>query len=169
MPTYKQKNRRGGIKWGYMFSLPGSSRTDRRRISKSGFATKREAEQAAARRRIEELQKLQMAEHGNQSAEIPKTLGTLLEEFFAQHVDSELAPKTAERYHDQSAYLDPALLDPPLADISPLHLSREWKRLLESGGHDRRTKASRPFLRRRFKTSQVSFLVHSSMRSSGDW
>jgi hypothetical protein len=32
------------------------------------------------------------------------------------------------------AYLDPGLLKSPLPDITPLHLSREWTRLLESGG-----------------------------------
>ena len=31
-----------------------------------------------------------------------------------------------------------------IAEITPLHLSREWNRLLESGGHHRRTKAPRP-------------------------
>jgi len=31
-----------------------------------------------------------------------------------------------------------------LTDITPLHLSREWNRLLESGGHHRRTKEPRP-------------------------
>ncbi len=32
----------------------------------------------------------------------------------------------------------------PLAEITPRHLGREWKRLLESGGRHRRTKESRP-------------------------
>ena len=68
----------------------------------------------------------------------------LLVEFFAQHVDDNLAPKTAERYHEQAAYIDPGLLAMPLADITPLHLNREWKRLLACGGHHRRTKAPRP-------------------------
>lgn len=31
-----------------------------------------------------------------------------------------------------------------LAGITPLHLKREWNRLLKSGGHARRTKAPRP-------------------------
>ena len=128
-----------------MFSLPGSSRNDRRRISESGFATKREAENAEARRRIEELQKLELAKAGaGVAAKPPTTLTQLLNEFFVQHVDDNLAPKTAERYHEQTAYIDPGLLAMPLADITPLHLNREWKRLLASGGHHRRTKAPRP-------------------------
>ncbi len=49
-----------------------------------------------------------------------------------------------ERYREQAACLDPALLSMPLAEITPLHLSREWGRLLHSGGHTRRNKTPRP-------------------------
>lgn len=49
-----------------------------------------------------------------------------------------------ERYREQSAYLSPPLLAMPLRDITALHLSREWSRLLENGGHHRKTKESRP-------------------------
>ena len=62
---------------------------------------------------------------------LPQTLAMLLEEFFRQHVDQKLAPKTVERYHEQAACLDRDLLNMPIAEIMPLHLSREWNRLLE--------------------------------------
>jgi integrase len=128
-----------------MFSLPGSSRNDRRRISESGFATKREAEDAETRRRIAELQKLELVKAGaGVAAKPPTTLTQLLKEFFTQHVDEKLAPKTIERYHEQAAYLDPELLRMPIAEITPLHLTREWNRLLKRGGHHRRTKQPRP-------------------------
>ena len=66
-----------------MFSLPGSTRNDRRRISESGFATKREAEDAEARRRIEEQQKLELAKAGaGVAAKPPTTLTQLLTEFW---------------------------------------------------------------------------------------
>lgn len=145
MPVYKTKNRAGKVVWGFMFSLPGASRKDRRRISKSGFATKREAEDTEARQRVDEHLKLELAKVGSGvAAQPPTTLGMLLEEFFTQHVDEKLAPKTVERYHEQAAYIDPDLLNMPLGEIKPLHLSREWKRLLESGGHHRRTNEPRP-------------------------
>src|ERR1022692_1868399 len=145
MPVYKRTSRSGAVGWGYMFSLPGSSRTDRRRISESGFSSKREAGDAEALRRTEELQKLELEKAGSGvAAAPPKTLAMLLVEFFAQHVDDNLAPKTAERYHDQASYIDPGLLAMPLADITPLHLDRELKRLLAGGGHHRRTKDPRP-------------------------
>lgn len=145
MPAYKRKYSSGKPSWYFMFSLPGSTREDRGRISESGFATKREAEDAEARRRTEELQKRDLEKAGaGIAARPPKTLSMLLEEFFAQHVDEKLAPKTAERYHEQAAYLDPELLKMLLGEITPLHLGREWQRLLKSGGHYRKTKAPRP-------------------------
>jgi len=111
----------------------------------AGFATKGEAADAEVARRIEEQQKRELSKTGAiVDAELPKTLANLLEEFFRQHVDEKLAPKTIERYHDQAAYLDPALLNMPLAEITPLHLNREWSRLLKSGGHSRKDKTPRP-------------------------
>jgi len=71
-----------------MFSLPGSTRQDRKRIFGPGFATKREAEDAEARHRTDELQKRTLEKPGaGIAARPPKTLSMLLEEFFAQHVD----------------------------------------------------------------------------------
>jgi integrase len=167
MPAYKQKTRRGAIKWGYMFSLSGSTRKDRRRVSQSGFSTKRDAEDAEARRRIGEQQKADAAKRGSAAQRIPTTLAVLMEEFFAQHVEGQLAPKTAERYHDQSAYLRPDLLMMPLREITPLHLSREWKRLLEAGGHDRRTKTARPLSK---KTVQnIAGVVSSAFKHAIKW
>jgi hypothetical protein len=111
MPAFKKKNRSGKIVWAYMFSPPGASRANRARISKSGFATKREAEDAEAQRRIDENQKQDLAKVGASVAgPLPKTLAMLIEEVFRQHVDQKLAPKTVERYHQQAASLSPELL-----------------------------------------------------------
>lgn len=145
MSVYKYKNRARKTLWGYQFSRPGSTREDRRRIFGSGFATKGEAADAEAGRRVEEHQKRELAKAGaNVNSEIPKTLSMLLKEFFRQHVDEKLAPKTIERYHEQAAYLDPELLNMPIGEITPLHFEREWNRLLKSGGHHRKTKHPRP-------------------------
>lgn len=167
MPAYKRKNRSGKTVWFYMFSLPGSSRQSRNRVSASGFATKNDATNAEAQRRIEEQQKFELAKRGNAVSQVPKTLAMLLEEFFAQHVDGKLAPKTVERYHEQAAYLDPALRAMPITEITPLHLSREWKRLLERGGHHRRTKKPRPLSK---KTVQnVAGVLSSAFKRAIKW
>jgi len=145
MPAYKYKNSSGKTLWGFQFSRPGSTREDRKRVSGRGYTTKGAAIDAEAERRVEEQQKLDMAKVGAcVVAEVPRTLGMLLTEFFAQHVDAHLAPKTVERYHEQAAYLDPELRTMPIAEITPLHLNREWNRLLKSGGHTRKDKTSRP-------------------------
>lgn len=41
-------------------------------------------------------------------------------------------------------YLNTGLLEMPLAEIKPLHLHREWERLLKCGGHTRKDKKPRP-------------------------
>jgi integrase len=167
MPAFKRKTLSGKMSWAFMFSLPGSTRKDRRRISESGFATKNEAMAAEARRRVEEQQRKELAKRGNDIAHVPKTLAMLLNEFFVQHVNQKLAPKTTERYHEQAKYLHPDLLEMPLTEIMPLHLSREWKRLLECGGHHRRTKEPRPLSA---KTVQnVAGVLSSAFKRAIKW
>jgi len=146
MPVYKRKYKSGDVVWSYLFSGPGATREDRRQCTASGFATKKEAQDAEAARRIEEQRKYDLERAGacTVAAELPKTLASLLEEFFRQHAEENLAPKTVERYREGVAYLSPELLAMPLSEIGPLHLNREWKRLLASGGHTRQTKAPRP-------------------------
>ena len=96
-----------------------------------------------------------------------KIVRELLAEFFSQHVEKKLAPKTIERYKEQSAYLDPALLAMPLAEIAPLHLSREWNRLLESGGHHRRTKTTRPLSAKTVRN--IAGVISSAFRRAEIW
>ena len=120
MSVHKYKNRGGKPLWAYQFSLPGSTRKDRKRVIQGGFATKAAAANAEAERRVEEQKKREIAASGAPVTEaVPKTLSALLEEFFRQHVDEKLAPKTIERYHEQAAYLDPALLQMQLTEITP--------------------------------------------------
>ncbi len=78
------------------------------------------------------------------AADVPKTLDGLLQEFFHQHAEEKLARKTVERYRELASYLDPDLKKLPLADITSLHLNREWTRLLKRGGHTRKKKTPRP-------------------------
>ena len=144
MPVHKRK-RGGKVDWYYKFDMPGSTRQERRMIREYGFATMKEAVDAEAKRRIEEQEKDERVEAGSPiAAPLPTTLAMLLKEFFEQHVDKKLAPKTRERYHEQAGMLDPVLLKMPLIDIKAMHLNREWNRLLESGGHHRKSKAPRP-------------------------
>ena len=146
MSVHKRKYRNGRIVWYYEFSAGGSSRESRERFTESGFATRKEATDAEAARR---LQVQREAEEARQ-ADVPPplTLGGLLKEFFAdQERKSEgmrIASKTLERYRELAAYLSPEMTALSLNEVTPPRLNREWARLLESGGHDRKTKRSRP-------------------------
>lgn len=144
MPVHKRK-RDGKISWYYKFDNAGSTRENRDIIRGFGYATKQEAIDAEASRRIDEQRKAELAKAGSGvAAAPPKTLAMLLDEFHHQHVEKKLAPKTAERYQEFAGCLDPVLKEMALPDITSLHLSREWNRLLESGGHHRKTKKARP-------------------------
>jgi len=141
MPVYKRQYRSGKVTWYYQFALPGSTRQKQNLVSESGFETKQKATAAEAARRTEEL--VRQAAAGGVAAPIPTTLAMLLAEFMKQHAEENLAPKTVERYREMSAYIAPELLAMNMTNITPLHLSREWARLLKCGGHTRKTKAPR--------------------------
>jgi len=144
MPVHKRK-RNGKIDWYYKFNAAGSTRGGRTIIRGFGFATRQVAIDSEAARRIEEQKKQELAKAGaGVDAVVPKTLAMLLDEFFSQHVHENLAPKTIERYLDQSKYLSPELLAMTVAEITLLHLNRERARLLKSGGHTRKSKSPRP-------------------------
>ena len=126
--------------WRYQFTL-GATRKDQKLIQQMGFATKQEAMAAEAARRAEE--QTRRAATGGVAAALPTTLAMLLAEFMKQYAEDNLAPKTIERYEEMAEYLSPELLGMTIGEITPLHLSREWARLLKSGGHTRKTKAPR--------------------------
>src|SRR6266850_2011868 len=144
MPVHKRRNTSGKIVWFYKFQPPGASRNVLP-IREFGFATKQAAVDAEVIRRTEEQKKYEMAKAGAAgiAAPMPTTLSMLLAEFMKQHAEEHLAPKTVERYHEMAAYLAPELLAMNMTEITPLHLSREWTRLLKCGGHTRRDKAPR--------------------------
>jgi len=141
MPVYRRKYRSGKVVWYFQFALSGSTRQNQNLVTESGFATKQAARDAEAVRRAEEL--LRQAATGGVAAPMPTTLAMLLAEFMKQHAEENLAPKTVERYREMAAYLAPELLAMNMTEITPLHLSREWTRLLKCGGHTRKSKTPR--------------------------
>src|ERR1700720_68925 len=81
MPVHKRK-RKGRVDWYFKFDLQGATRTTRRIIRAFGFATRQEAVDAEANRRIDEQKKAELAKAGaGVDAPVPKTLATLLDEF----------------------------------------------------------------------------------------
>jgi integrase len=169
MPVFRRKYESGKVVWRYLFSAPGATREDRRLIAEAGFASRQEAIDAEAKRRTEELQKYELAKAGagEVAAALPTTLGMLVGEFFRQHAEEKLAPKTNERYRELAAYLAPELLAMPLGEITPLHLGREWSRLLKHGGHHRKTQEVRPLSAKTVR--HIAGLVSSAFARAERW
>ena len=145
MPVHKRKYRSGKVVWYYQIAPPGSTRQNQNLITESGFATKGEATDAEAARRTEEQKKFERAKAGaaGVAAALPTSLRMLLAEFMKQYARENMAAKTVERYFEMIPSLSPELLAMDMTAITPLHLSREWVRLLKSGGHTRKTKEPR--------------------------
>src|SRR5579872_2467022 len=167
MPVYKRRYASGTVLWYYKFQAPGAARGTLP-IRAFGFASKREAADAEAKRRAEEQQKHELAKAGSGvAAAPPKTLVMLFEEFFREHAEKKLAPKTIERYHEQAKCLHPDLLAMPLPEITPLHLNREWNRLLQSGGRTRRDKTPRPLSAKSVRS--IAGVVSSAFHRAVKW
>jgi integrase len=167
MPIYKRKYLSGKTGWFYKYQPAGATRGTST-IRGFGFATKRDAEEAERKRRAEEARKFELAKMGvGIAGPIPRTLSMLLEEFFSQHVEKKLAPKTVERYRQQADYVGAELLSMPIAQITPLHLSREWSRLLESGGRHRYTKQPRPLSKKTVRN--VAGVLSSAFARAVKW
>ena len=146
MPVYKRQNVSGKIVWRYQFALPGrGTRKDRTLLEESGFATKGAAQAAeeVARDEARKKDELRKAGASGVAAALPTSLAGLLSEFMKQYAQENLAAKTVERYHEMIPYLSEELLAMDMGAITPLHLSREWARLLKSGGHTRKKKEAR--------------------------
>src|SRR5437879_472346 len=79
MPVYKRKYDSGTVLWYFKFQPPCAARGSLP-VRQFGFATKREAEDAEANRRIAEHQKYELVKAGSGvAASPPKTLSMLLE------------------------------------------------------------------------------------------
>ena len=168
MPVYKRRNASGKIVWFYKFQPPGATR-NAPPIREFGFATKQEAVDAEAARRIEEQKKLDLKKAGaaGVAAALPTTLAMLLAEFMKQHAEEKLSPTTIEGYHRMIEYLSPELLAINMTEITPLHLSREWAQLVRCGGRWRKTKEPRAMKPKSVRN--IAGLVSSAFARAIKW
>lgn len=157
MTVYKRAERN----WAYSLYAGKDPTTGKpKRVFKSGFTTKREAAAAASQAQAEltEQRKLDQS---------PRTLGALVSVWLTDHAERHCSPKTVERYRQLSAYLDAELCARDIRDIDPLILEKEWSRLLDSGGHHRRTKKPRPLSARTVRA--FASIVHSALTAAVRW
>jgi hypothetical protein len=126
-------------------------------------SAKREAEDAEAVRRVKEQQKLELVKAGTDVAtKPPTTLRQPLTEFFTQHVDEKLDPKTIESDHEQAAHLDSDLLSMVIDEITPLQVVEARR------AHAQGPDAAPAQVRKRFGTLGASSPARWLARFTGD-
>lgn len=164
MPVRKRKYSSGRIVWFYQFDHPCSTKNDRVEVKESGFASRKEAVDAETNRRLAVAKEWE--EEKAKASGTPLTLAHLLSDFFEQR-GKDLAPKTLERYKDQASYLAPELTSMPLGEITSLHLTREWSRLVQGGGRTRTTGTPRPMSAKTVRN--IAGVVSSAFARGRKW
>lgn len=95
--TITKRPTKNGYSWGYSFFAGRDESGKRIQVTKSGFATKREASEAL-RRAIQEHQA------GTAVAKDTRTFAAFFEESLTEVAGRRCAPKTLERYRELGAY-----------------------------------------------------------------
>jgi integrase len=160
----KRPTRGGRPKWEYCFDLGKDPATGRRRrVTKSGFKTQRDAENAMADA---------IREYRDQPAAKEETPMPAFAEFFARW-HSEVARrncerKTWERYEQLGQYAIRLYGNTPLDQLSTEQLTVDQGRMLDHGGQVTKKYAEgKPLAPKTVR--HVSFLVQACLEQAVDW
>lgn len=119
------------------------------RPTKSGFKTRREAEEACnnALSAYQEQQRLKSQNapaSADDAAKKEYTLEEWVDWWFEHHASREFSPKTLERSRELARYVMPNLGHIKIAALDSMTIQAELNRLLDAGGKHKRTGAVRP-------------------------
>ncbi|WP_163550269.1 tyrosine-type recombinase/integrase [Candidatus Frankia nodulisporulans] len=119
-------------KWAYRFDLGPDPLTGRRRQpSKSGFATKKEADKALRAA-------IAAAESGRHVGGSRRTVAEFFDEW-CKAMAASVRPKTLAKYHlCRDSYIVPVIGETALQDLTPVRLNLMYAHLLEKGRVHRR-------------------------------
>jgi integrase len=126
--VWKRPRRAGKAHWEFVFDLGKDPATgQRRRVTKGGFNTKSDAEEAL---------KKAMAEYRDQPEEKPPipTFAEFFEEWHSSVAARKWSPKTVERTHEQGQYAVRLFGDEPLDQLTDEKLTKHINHLLDHGG-----------------------------------
>jgi integrase len=161
---YKRKLKSGEARWAYSF-FAGWIQKDGARIrdqrTKSGFRTKREAEEAC-RKAIKEEQRTPAVERT-----IP-TFSEFFEQWDRECFSRNCAPKTVERYRQLGQYAIRLFGDAPLDQLHTMQLAADFNRLSDHGGRaTERHPQGRPLAPKTVR--HIAFLVQDCLQQAMDW
>lgn len=145
----------------YGFVLDAGKDEDgkRRQIRRSGFATKREAQDAL----MEALRQQETPAAIEQEPEAPgRTFGEFITEWLNDPARA-VTPRTLEQYQQSAAYLTRPLGEMPLSQVTPRVLEKAIWELLASGGRDRKGEP-RPLAPKTVR--HAAFVVHGAYETA---
>jgi integrase len=159
----KRPSRAGRARWAYWFDLGKDEYGRRKRVSKSGFETKREAEEAMANA---------ISEHRDRPAEKGEkpmpTFAQFAERWLQQGNPREWSLKTLERAMELLAYAVRAFGDVPLDQLTQEGLRLAMNALGDYGG-----RATKQFPKGKplaAKTCRhIAFLIQACLEQAVDW
>jgi integrase len=125
----KRINRAGRARWAYVFDIGKDEDGKRRQITKSGFETKREAQDALTKAMEE-----QQGKSANPEPKRVPTFAEFFERYHAEVVRRHQGEKQIERIPELGAYGIRLFGDAPLDQLSPEQLTTDMNRLEDHGG-----------------------------------
>lgn len=130
------------------------------RMLRSGFPTKKAAEEARDAAKLEHAAKFAPASD-------PGTLAEFMPRWFEQHATLHCEPKTLERFRELSAYFLPALGPMRLSELRPLVIEAEMNRLHAAGGRHRKTGEPRPLSAKTVRS--IAGVLSAALNAARRW
>lgn len=133
--VHKRITRKGATVWAFQLDLPTGEDGKRRRVTKSGFRRRSDAQDALdEEKRIRSLPASEPAP--DPAAGI--TFADLMTRWLDEQGPRRCQPKTLERYRQLSTYIVREIGDKPLSQVRTFMLEMAFNRLRESGGKEGR-------------------------------
>lgn len=153
--VYKRALRSGNIRWAVSVDAGCDETGKRKRIFKSGFERKLDAD-------IELAKILNDRNEGSLVRPDPRTFAEFSEAWLTEHAEITCAPKTAERYREMLVHVTRKIGPQPLSKVTTLQLQRVYNQLLKSGkkngtGHSIKT------------VRNTHGVVHSALETAVAW
>jgi integrase len=127
--VYKRVLPSGTVAWAVSVDAGRDETGKRKRIFKSGFERKSDAD-------IELGKILGERNDGSLVRPDPRTFAEFSEAWLSEHAEISCAPKTAERYREMLAHVTRQIGAQPLGKVTTLQLQRVYNQLLKSGKKD---------------------------------
>jgi integrase len=153
--TYRRKN---GT-WAFSLYL-GRVNGKQQRLFHGGFKTKREADDA-------KNDALKDLKDGLAVKPSPRTFGEFMDQWFEEYAVRHCERKPTERYRQLWQYVHQDLKALKIGEVSALALEREYNRLLDSGGRDRKTKKPRPLSGKTVR--DIAVLIRGALNKALTW